>query len=71
MSEITSYCFRSIVLNLGLCDITVSISWLMHPMKADFSSLASDMSVHPGCSLVSTADSIFYLPIFYWLLTNY
>lgn len=69
--EIPSYCFKSIVWHLGLCATSVSLTWLMHPMKTDFSSLTKDKSVHPGCSLVCTAGIIFYFPLFMWPLTNY
>lgn len=36
-------------------------------MKADFSSVANDMSVHPGCSLVCT---VLYLPMIHLTLTQ-
>lgn len=37
----------------------------MHPVKADFSSLADDVSGLPGCSLLNI---IFYLPVFHLAL---
>lgn len=56
--------FKATVLSLGLCATSVSLPWLMHPVKADFSHTANDMSVHPGCTVVYTAATIFCVHMF-------
>ena len=65
--EIISCYFKFIVLKLGLCDISVSLPWLMDPMKADFSG-----QWHEHIYILDAAQFVLFsvFQCFIWLLSN-